>query len=92
MTMAHTLTGSGPTGANDMPEAEVIRLACQGDFHAFERLYKLHSRRVYGVCLRMTGNPAEAEDLTQEFFARFLDRDFLGLNQAKASHVCLEIF
>jgi RNA polymerase sigma-70 factor, ECF subfamily len=66
--MAHTFTGSGPTGANDMPEAEAIRLACQGDFPAFERLYKMHSRRVYGVCLRMTGNATEAEDLTQEAF------------------------
>ena len=52
----------------DMSEAEAIRLACGGDSHAFERLYKLHSRRVYGVCLRLAGNPAEAEDLTQEAF------------------------
>ena len=35
---------------------------------AFERLYQLHSRRVYSLCLRMVGNTAEAEDLTQEAF------------------------
>jgi RNA polymerase sigma-70 factor (ECF subfamily) len=51
-----------------MPEAEAIRLACDGDSRAFERLYKLHSRRVHGLCLRISGNPAEAEDLTQEAF------------------------
>jgi RNA polymerase sigma-70 factor (ECF subfamily) len=51
-----------------MSEAELIHLACEGDFHAFERLYGLHSRRVYSVCLRMTGNPADAEDFTQEAF------------------------
>jgi RNA polymerase sigma-70 factor, ECF subfamily len=34
----------------------------------FERIYKLHSRRVYYLCLRMVGNPAEAEDLTQDVF------------------------
>ncbi len=34
----------------------------------FERLYRMHSRRVYSLCKRMTGNIAEAEDLTQEAF------------------------
>jgi RNA polymerase sigma-70 factor (ECF subfamily) len=50
------------------PEMEDIQLAQQGDAAAFERIYKLHSRRVYGLCLRMTGNQAQAEDLTQEAF------------------------
>jgi RNA polymerase sigma-70 factor, ECF subfamily len=53
---------------DDLSEAEAIRLACGGDSNAFEFLYKLHSRRVYGVCLRLTANTAEAEDLTQEAF------------------------
>jgi RNA polymerase sigma-70 factor, ECF subfamily len=51
-----------------MPEAEAIRLAQQGDAGAFERIYRLHNRRVYALCLRMLGNPAEAEDMTQEAF------------------------
>ena len=34
----------------------------------FEDLYRKHYRRVYSICLRMTGNIAEAEDLTQEVF------------------------
>jgi RNA polymerase sigma-70 factor, ECF subfamily len=34
----------------------------------FEDLYRRHYRRVYSICLRMTGNIAEAEDLTQEVF------------------------
>jgi RNA polymerase sigma-70 factor (ECF subfamily) len=51
-----------------MPEAEAIRRAQRGDADAFERLYRLHSRRVYSVVLRMVGNTAEAEDLTQEAF------------------------
>jgi RNA polymerase sigma-70 factor (ECF subfamily) len=37
-----------------------------------EYLYQLHSRRVYGLCLRMVGNTAEAEDLTQEAFLLLL--------------------
>jgi len=55
-----------------LPEAETIRRAQLGDADAFERIYKLHSRRVYGLCLRMAGNPAEAEDLTQEAFLTVL--------------------
>lgn len=54
--------------SGDLPEAEAIRLARQGDAAAFERLYRLHSRRVYSLCMRMVGNTAEAEDLTQEAF------------------------
>jgi RNA polymerase sigma-70 factor, ECF subfamily len=54
--------------AGDMPEAEAIRLARQGDAAAFERLYRLHSRRVFAICVRMLENLAEAEDLTQETF------------------------
>lgn len=52
----------------ELPEADAIRLAQQGDAAAFERLYQLHCRRVYSLCLRMVGNTAEAEDLTQEAF------------------------
>lgn len=51
-----------------MTEAEAIRRAQQGDAAAFEQLYRLHSRRVYLLCLRMAGNPADAEDLTQDAF------------------------
>src|ERR671914_155273 len=42
--------------------------AAQGDMGAFEQLYQRHNRRVYSLCLRMTGNVSEAEDLAQEVF------------------------
>jgi len=57
-----------PTQTGELTEAEAIRRAQQGDAAAFERIYRLHSRRVYALCLRMVGNTAEAEDLTQEAF------------------------
>jgi RNA polymerase sigma-70 factor, ECF subfamily len=47
---------------------ETIRAAQLGDAAAFETLYGLHSRRVYSLCLRMVGDPVDAEDLTQEAF------------------------
>ncbi len=63
-----TVTRTRQSTAGEMTEAEAIRLAQQGDAAAFERLYRLHSRRVYALCLRMVGNPAEAEDLAQDAF------------------------
>jgi len=51
-----------------MSEADAIRRAQQGDSDSFEALYTFHKRRVYSLCLRMTGNTAEAEDLAQEAF------------------------
>ncbi|MDT5121415.1 MAG: polymerase sigma-70 factor, subfamily [Acidobacteriota bacterium] len=38
------------------------------DIPLFEDIFKLHHCRVYSLCLRMTGNAAEAEDLTQDVF------------------------
>lgn len=52
-------------GRNEM---EIVRLAQEGDVAAFEHLYVKHSRRVYAICLRMTGNPPLAEDMTQDAF------------------------
>jgi RNA polymerase sigma-70 factor, ECF subfamily len=49
-------------------EAETIAAAQAGDHQAFARLYALHKRRIYSLCLRMVGNVTEAEDLTQEAF------------------------
>ena len=49
-------------------EADAIRLAQEGNAEAFEFIYRMHSRRVYALCLRMVGNTAEAEDLAQEAF------------------------
>jgi RNA polymerase sigma-70 factor, ECF subfamily len=37
---------------------------------SFEEVFRLHRRRVYSLCLRMTGNSAEAEDLTQDVFVQ----------------------
>jgi len=51
-----------------LTEAEIVLRAQLGDAAAFERIYRLHSRRVYSLCLRMAGNPTEAEDLTQDVF------------------------
>ncbi len=51
---------------------EIIRRAQCGDTAAFGELYVLYKRKVYGTCLRVVKNDAEAEDMTQEVFLRVL--------------------
>jgi RNA polymerase sigma-70 factor (ECF subfamily) len=49
-------------------EADWIDRAQRSDSQAFESLYRMHIDKVYGLCLRMTGNVSEAEDCAQEAF------------------------
>lgn len=49
-------------------QAELIRKAQQGDGDAFAALFEANKMWVYSLCLRMTNNVAEAEDLAQEAF------------------------
>jgi RNA polymerase sigma-70 factor (ECF subfamily) len=50
------------------PEASLVQRAQRGDEEAFATLYQVHKKRVYSVCLQMTKDVADAEDLTQEAF------------------------
>jgi RNA polymerase sigma-70 factor (ECF subfamily) len=49
-------------------EAALVQRAVRGDTRAFERLYREHSGKVYGLCLRMTRDAQLAEDCTQDTF------------------------
>ena len=49
-------------------DSDVTTRAQQGDSEAFASLFHTHKTRIYSLCLRMTNNTAEAEDLTQEAF------------------------
>ena len=44
-------------------------LAAEGDSGAFERLYRRHVTRIYGLARRMAG-PDDADELTQDSFVR----------------------
>src|SRR6266567_2864383 len=48
--------------------ADLVARARRGEEAAFEALFESHKRRVYSLCLRMTRNSADAEDLTQQAF------------------------
>ena len=62
------MTGLEGVTAGQLSEKEAIRLAQEGNAEGFERIYELHTRRVFGLCLQMVKNPIEAEDLTQDAF------------------------
>lgn len=47
-----------------------LRAAQRGDAEAFERIYRAHVGRVHLLALRLTGDAAKAEALTQDAFVR----------------------
>ena len=64
-------------------ERDLLRRAQSGDLEAFEDLYRENAGRVYALCLRMSGDPALARDLTQDTFLRAWERirSFRGESQ-----------
>ena len=55
-------------------DMELVRRAQQGDADAFSVMFGAHRAKIYSVCLRMTSNAAEAEDLTQDAFLQVFRR------------------
>ncbi|MCA1636111.1 MAG: RNA polymerase sigma factor [Acidobacteria bacterium] len=53
---------------------ELAQRSAAGDTSAFEEIYHRHFRRVYALCLRMMGNPTEAEDMTQDVFLQLFNK------------------
>jgi RNA polymerase sigma-70 factor, ECF subfamily len=56
--------------AASISDAALVQAARRGDMRAFERLYRMHSGRVLGLCLRMTRQREIAEDCVQQTFVR----------------------
>ncbi len=54
----------------EIDSSQVVRRCMDGDSGAWAELVRTHHRRVYGLCYRFTGNPADAEDLTQDVFLK----------------------
>lgn len=51
-------------------DAQLVQQCLQGDGSAWEELVRRHTRRIFNICYRFTGNRTEAEDLTQDVFLR----------------------
>ena len=54
----------------EMSDFTLAQRAGNGDMQALEQLYLRHNRNVYSICLRMTTNVADSEDLAQEVFIK----------------------
>jgi RNA polymerase sigma-70 factor, ECF subfamily len=52
------------------PTQRGVQIHVPGKAVDFDSIYHSYQRRVYALCLRMTRNQADAEDLTQEAFLR----------------------
>ena len=51
-------------------EKILIRRVLEGDQEAFAQLVTNHEKQVYNLCLRMVGDPEDAQDLSQEAFLK----------------------
>ncbi|HXJ04873.1 MAG TPA: RNA polymerase sigma factor [Candidatus Acidoferrum sp.] len=51
-------------------DAQLVQQCLQGDGSAWEELVRRHTRRIFNICYRFTGNGTESEDLSQEVFLR----------------------
>jgi len=54
----------------EIESVQLVRRCIDGDSSAWAELVRTHHRRVYGLCYRFTGNPADAEDMTQDVFLK----------------------
>lgn len=55
-------------------DVELARRVARGEKEAFEMLYREHVGRVMGLCVRMTRDPREAEEMTQDAFVRVWEK------------------
>jgi len=78
--MSDTITTDREQRATPPDETGLLCAARSGDVRAFEALYRMLAPSVYGLCLRLARNCAEAQDCTQETFVRAWQRlgDFRG--------------
>ena len=54
----------------DIEEKKIIKKAVAGSAEAFEQLVLQYQNPIYNLCLRITGNPEDAADMTQESFLK----------------------
>jgi RNA polymerase sigma-70 factor (ECF subfamily) len=66
--MITQMNSNGNSTATFPLDPDVIGRAQQGDSDAFATLFHAHKKRIYSLCLRMTNNAAEAEELAQDAF------------------------
>ena len=56
--------------ADSNADSDLVERCLAGDESAWENLVRLHTKRVYSIAYRFTGNDTQAQDLTQDVFLR----------------------
>jgi RNA polymerase sigma-70 factor (ECF subfamily) len=73
--MNDNLTTAEREATPEQPDEQALLAAARaGDVRAFEAIYRICAPSVYGVCLRLSRNAAEAQDCTQDTFVRAWQR------------------
>jgi len=57
-------------GYDEPPDSDLVAAAIGGDVPSFEIIYRRYAARVYGLCIRLARNAADAQDCTQETFIK----------------------
>ena len=73
-TCAIAAVKDAPPGMSLSSEPELVSQAKKGDEQAFATLFQQNKKRVYSLCLLMTGDASQAEDLTQDSFIQVFRR------------------
>jgi RNA polymerase sigma-70 factor (ECF subfamily) len=66
----------------------LVRRMAQGDANALRQFYQRHARGIYALCLRIVGNPHDAEDVLVDVFYEYFQR-ISGYEESKGSPIGL---
>lgn len=64
----------------------LMRATSDGDLQAFEELYGRTSGKLYGICLRLLGDEAEAQDVLQDIYVRVWQKS-ASYDESRASPI-----
>lgn len=79
-----------PSFGPETPDSELLRCLKAGYTNALTILYQRYVRLIYTVAMRILDNPQEAEDLTQEIFVTFWQKDAYDPKRGSlSSYLCL---
>lgn len=69
-----TVSKSGRGALGDLPDAQLVSLASEGNMQAFELLYRRHSAFAIHLATRIEGSPRDVEDIVHDAFLRAFER------------------
>ncbi len=69
-------------------ESKLIASLRSGSVHAFDALYDMYYRRIYGYCLNFTKSQKDTEDIVQEIFIKlWLNRKSIYVDESISNYL-----